>query len=202
MKRADAAARTRRRILQAAAELFTENGYGQTTLQAIANRAGVSVESVGLAGPKRRLVFAAFRMAFAGHGEAFPLAGEPAYVDMAARMPPTQVVEEYAALLAAAIARTDGLWHALHVAADVDPRAAQMLDEVRAERRREFERSAQMLIDLGLAPAGRVEVLVREFYAFASHEAFAVLHSECGVTAEQFGERLRYQLLRLLADLR
>ncbi|WP_295782089.1 helix-turn-helix domain-containing protein [uncultured Microbacterium sp.] len=201
MRRADAAARTRRRILQAAAELFSENGYGQTTLQAIADRAGVSVESVGLAGPKRRLVFAAFQMAFAGHGSAFPLAGEPAYVDLAKRMPPTQVLDEYVALLAAAIARTHRLWRALHTAADVDPRAAQMLDQLRAERRREFERSAQMLIDLGIAPAGRIEDLVREFYAVASHEAFGVLHIECGMTAEQFGERLRREVLRVASVL-
>ncbi|GAA3034113.1 TetR family transcriptional regulator [Microbacterium dextranolyticum] len=196
--RADAAAGTRRRILQASAELFSDNGYGQTTLQAIADRAGVSVESVGLAGPKRRLVFAAFAMAFAGHGQAFPLAGEPAYVGLTQRMPLPEAIDEYLALLAGAIARTHRLWRALQAAADADPRAATMLDEVRAERRREFERSARTLVELGLTPPESVPILVREFYAIASHEVYGVLHAECALTPEQFGERLRRQVAQLI----
>lgn len=198
--RAEAAARTRRRILQAAAELFSENGYGQTTLQAIADRAGVSVESVGLAGPKRRLAFAAFTMAFAGHGQAFPVSGDPAYVDLTQRMPLPRAIDEYLALLAAAIARTSGLWDALCAAADADPRAKAMLDDVRAERRREFERSAQTLVDLGAAPADSVPTLMREFFAFASHEVYGVLQVECGLTPEQFGDRLQRQLAQLLHE--
>ena len=36
---------TRRRIVDAAAELFIERGYGVTTLEQIAARAGVAVQS-------------------------------------------------------------------------------------------------------------------------------------------------------------
>ncbi|WP_058625280.1 TetR family transcriptional regulator [Microbacterium testaceum] len=197
--RADGAARTRRRILQAAAELFSENGYGQTTLQAIADRAGVSVESVGLAGPKRRLAFAAFTMAFAGHGEAFPVSGEPAYVDLTQRMPLTQAIDEYLTLLAAAIARTYRLWNALRAAADTDPRAAAMLADIRAERRREFERSARTLADLAGLPSESVPLLVREFFAIASHEVYDLLATECGMGPAEFGDRLRRQLGELIA---
>jgi AcrR family transcriptional regulator len=44
--RAERAAATRRRIAEAARRLFTRDGYGATTLQAIADEAGVAVQTV------------------------------------------------------------------------------------------------------------------------------------------------------------
>ena len=44
--RADQARRTRRRIVDAAAELFAEHGYAGTTIDAIATAAGVSRKTV------------------------------------------------------------------------------------------------------------------------------------------------------------
>ena len=46
MTRQEKAAATRRRILTAAQELFAEHGYAATTMQAIADRAGVAVQTV------------------------------------------------------------------------------------------------------------------------------------------------------------
>ncbi|GIG86842.1 TetR/AcrR family transcriptional regulator [Plantactinospora endophytica] len=45
-KRADRARQTRRKIVEAARELFVERGYGATTLQDIADRAGVAVQTI------------------------------------------------------------------------------------------------------------------------------------------------------------
>ncbi|GAB2454500.1 TetR/AcrR family transcriptional regulator [Streptomyces incanus] len=45
-KRGDRARETRRRIIDAAAELFVEQGYGATKLQEIADRAGVAVQTI------------------------------------------------------------------------------------------------------------------------------------------------------------
>ena len=50
---------TRRNIIDAAAELFSELGYSGTTLAKIAKRAGVSVETVQKTGPKAALIRAA-----------------------------------------------------------------------------------------------------------------------------------------------
>ncbi|MFI9771227.1 TetR/AcrR family transcriptional regulator [Streptomyces sp. NPDC052415] len=45
-KRGDKAQETRRRIIDAAAALFVEQGYGATKLQEIADRAGVAVQTI------------------------------------------------------------------------------------------------------------------------------------------------------------
>lgn len=57
--RARQAGETRRRIVLAAAELFAEFGYARTTVRKIAERAGVSPETVQAHGPKAALIRAA-----------------------------------------------------------------------------------------------------------------------------------------------
>lgn len=54
--RARQAGETRRRIVGAAAELFADQGYARTTLKQIAQRAGVSPETVQAHGPKAALM--------------------------------------------------------------------------------------------------------------------------------------------------
>ncbi|HUN38222.1 MAG TPA: helix-turn-helix domain-containing protein [Trebonia sp.] len=45
-KRAEQASQTRRKIIAAAGELFVEQGYAATTLQQVADRAGVAVQTI------------------------------------------------------------------------------------------------------------------------------------------------------------
>jgi AcrR family transcriptional regulator len=45
-KKGEKSRETRRRILRAASELFVDQGYGATTLQGIAERAGVAVQTI------------------------------------------------------------------------------------------------------------------------------------------------------------
>lgn len=191
-------ARTRVRIVEAAAELFSVNGYAGATLQAIADRAGVSVETVGLAGPKRVLLKAAFDASFASSADAFPASGSPVYITLAAVMSFPDAVREYARVMAAAIVRTSGLWVAFQAAADTDGRAAVLFAEVRERRRMEFTRTAQWLADQGIVDQRTVPLLVVEFFAVASHEVFLVLHAECGFGVREFTDRLTLQLFNLL----
>ena len=156
------------------------------------------METVGLLGPKRALLRASFDMAFAGHGESFPAAGEPAYVRLMGELGFEDAVREYVRLLAASIARTAGLWRAFHAAADADAKAAEMFDEIRGIRRTEFVRTATWLADRGVVAHETVPMLVEEFFVIASHETYLLLSAECAYTAEDFAARLTNQVSRLL----
>ena len=69
--RQDQAARTRALIVNAAAELFTSDGYAQTTVRAIADRAGVAVDTVYAAfGTKVRVLTAVIDSRLAPPGTA------------------------------------------------------------------------------------------------------------------------------------
>jgi len=60
------AAETRKRIVEAAIEVFGENGYQGATFAQIAKRAGVSIETVQTNGPKAALLWAAVEVASLG----------------------------------------------------------------------------------------------------------------------------------------
>jgi AcrR family transcriptional regulator len=56
-KRTERARRTRERIVEAARELFVEQGYGATNLQEVADRAGVAVQTVYYVFRNKRTLF-------------------------------------------------------------------------------------------------------------------------------------------------
>lgn len=78
-QRAASAAETRTRILDAGQALFVENGYSPTTMQHIADSAGVSVQSVHLAGSKASLMTAILHRAFTGDEDFISLLERPEF---------------------------------------------------------------------------------------------------------------------------
>src|SRR5215469_671645 len=79
-RRRQAAARTRAAILDAARELFAERGYTATAMTAIADRAGVALDTVyASVGRKPELARLLIETAISGTDEAIP-AGQRDYV--------------------------------------------------------------------------------------------------------------------------
>ena len=64
--RQEQAEQTRSRVISAAGRLFAEHGYARTTLNKIADAAGVSAETVQGYGPKAALLIAAIEYAAVG----------------------------------------------------------------------------------------------------------------------------------------
>ncbi|GAA0916592.1 TetR/AcrR family transcriptional regulator [Virgisporangium aurantiacum] len=72
-KKGEKSRQTRQRITQAAYDLFVEQGYGATTLQRIAERAGVAVQTIYFAfGNKPSLLKEVVDVAIAGDDEPIP----------------------------------------------------------------------------------------------------------------------------------
>lgn len=81
-KKGEKAQQTRRRILQAAYELFVEQGYGVTTLQGIAERAGVAVQTIYFTfGNKPSLLKELVDVTIAGDDEPIPTLRRPWFLD-------------------------------------------------------------------------------------------------------------------------
>lgn len=131
--REEASASTRQRIVRAAAALFARDGYQGTTMTAIARAAGVSVQSVHLAGPKSALLIAAFEISLAGDEGAHPLHERPA-VAAIMQLPPAEALPAYIRFLAEANARTAGIDRALYAAADTDDAVAALVDDLNVRR--------------------------------------------------------------------
>lgn len=180
------AAHTRSRILEAAAELFSQYGYVGTSLAKIAQRAGVSVETVKLAGPKGSLLLAAFDQAFVGE----ELKGTIHESDIGAALralPADEMLAEWVSFVAHANARVAGLWPRLHDAAAGDPEIADRLAQLQANRRRDMHAAIGWLREGGRAQSDMDDKTLADSlsYIFAP-EGYVRLVIECGWTMEEY----------------
>jgi len=148
--RAEQARGTRRQIVAAAGGLFTERGYAATTIDAVAERAGVSRKTVFTAvGGKPVLIKLAYDWAVVGDDEEVPLVERERIRKMREETDPLEVVEAYSRHYAEVVVRVAPLYLALRNAADADPEARALFAEVQAERMRGMGMFAEQLGRIG-----------------------------------------------------
>lgn len=134
--REESARRTRRQIVSAAAELFVERGYAGTTVEAVAERAGVSRRTVfSSVGSKVELLKTAWDWAVVGDDEPVAVADRPEIARMRAETDPRALVELWVDQVMRVGSRVAPLALVLARAVDVDPEAAALQDRIDVERR-------------------------------------------------------------------
>ena len=133
--RRQAAARTRVAILDAARELFTERGYAATPMTAIADRAGVALDTVyAAAGRKPELARLLIETAISGTDQAIP-AEQRGYVQAIQTAPDAaSKIAIYAAAITAIAPRLAPVLGIIQQAAYAEPELARLWNEI-AERR-------------------------------------------------------------------
>jgi AcrR family transcriptional regulator len=149
--RAEQAAATRRRVLDAAAASFIERGYHGTSLADIGVRAGVSTETVKANGPKRDLLLSAFEQAFTGIEGDAPIAEGEAVAALADLADADAFLAALAGFVAAANARTSVLWTEFLTAANTDETVARALTDLLERRHDDYLRAVGTLIERGIA---------------------------------------------------
>jgi AcrR family transcriptional regulator len=110
---------TRRAVLEAARQLFIAQGYGATTVEQIAQRAGVSKPTVFTAVGNKQMVLRAVRdTAITGDDQPVPVAQQPAADQIRAEPDQRQAVELLAQHLTGVASRYAQINEVLHAAAD------------------------------------------------------------------------------------
>jgi AcrR family transcriptional regulator len=148
--RAAQARATRRTIVGAAARLFTERGYGATTVDAIAEAAGVSRKTVFTSvGGKTEALKLALDWAIAGDDEPVPMLERP-HIKAAMQEPNARrMLASYARHVRQTSARTAPLHQVVQAAAGLDADIRALADDGRAQRIRGMRAIAQVLADRG-----------------------------------------------------
>nr|WP_255426349.1 TetR/AcrR family transcriptional regulator [Pseudonocardia sp. C8] len=171
------AARTRVRIVDAAARAFVEHGYAGATIPLIAREAGVAVETVyRAAGGKAGLLAAAVQAALAG-------GAERAEVPVEERVGIRRVIEEtdprrqlraYAATQPGVWSRVGPLLRVLDAAAGTDPALVELQDRLADQRLQGMRRFAELLAERGALrpglPADRAADVLWTLCAQANHD--------------------------------
>ncbi|MCB0907306.1 MAG: helix-turn-helix transcriptional regulator [Nocardioidaceae bacterium] len=130
------AAASRAAVLQAARELFVAQGYGRTTLDQIAERAGVSKPTVFSAvGNKAQVLKAVRDVAMAGDDEPESVTARPDVAAIAAAGDLDLAIELAVRHIAEVVIRYHPIHEVLHGAAGSDPAAAALWEVAERERR-------------------------------------------------------------------
>jgi AcrR family transcriptional regulator len=133
--RAAQARETRRSIVAAATRLFVENGYGATTIDAVAEAASVSRKTVFTAvGGKVELLKIALDWAVAGDDLPVALGDRAALRHLLEQPDPVVLLTGWARMQAEIGARVAGLFRALEVAAGTDGEARVLLAQSQRQR--------------------------------------------------------------------
>jgi AcrR family transcriptional regulator len=147
--RAAQAQETRRSIVAAATRLFAGDGYGATTIDAVAEAAGVSRKTVFTAvGGKVDLLKLALDWAVAGDDQAVALSDRAAIRWLMAQRDPSAVLDGFAALFVEIGTRVGPLYGALEVAAGMDPAARDLVEESQRRRLDDARKVVRRLRDL------------------------------------------------------
>jgi AcrR family transcriptional regulator len=198
--RAEQAAATRRAVLTAARELFAESGYVATSIAAIAERAGVAVDTVyAAAGRKPALLRELVETTLSGTDQAVPAEQRDYVVRVRAATSAREKIAIYAAAVSEIGVRMAPVHRALAEASVGDADCAALRAEISARRANNMRLFAADLRATGeLRPDLSDEQVADVVWSMNAAEYRALLVGERGWSAEQFGSWLADAWTRLL----
>ena len=179
---------TRRRVIDAAKELFIGSGYPATTLESVAEVADVSLPTLyRLFGSKRALLAAVLDTSFGGDDEPIAFGDRPEVRAARSEPDPLKMAEAFGRILTELMERTSAILYVLDTAAQVDPEAADLLAEIRRQRHTGQSRIVAALaerdaLDPGLDPSKAADMV----YAFMSPDVHRILTIERGWSSQDY----------------
>jgi AcrR family transcriptional regulator len=194
--RTDRARRTHQALVTAAAELFAGAGYAATTIDAIAQRAGVGRATVFTSAPggKPQLLKEARDQAIAGDDEPVPIPQRSWFTDAMAQTDPRELLRRQAANYRRIADRAARLEHALATGAATDPALAGLYAEARRQRHFGSQLVASRLAELGTL--ADPETTADTIYALAAPDVYLLLVDDRGWTSDRYENWLATQLIR------
>jgi AcrR family transcriptional regulator len=196
--RREAAARTRAAILDAARELFTERGYAATSMTAIAERAGVALDTVyAAAGRKPELARLLIETAISGTDQAVPAEQRDYVRAIQAASDAGTKIAIYAAAITAIAPRMALVLGIIQQAVPDEPELAalwQQIAERRAANMRLFVADLATVAPLRLDPGEAADII----WATNAAELYQLLVGQRGWTPQRYERFLADTWQRLL----
>jgi AcrR family transcriptional regulator len=188
-RRKEQARQTREAILDAAGTMFRERGYARTTVTAVAEAAGVSVETVYKAfGNKAHLLKGVFDVAIVGDHAPVPMFQRDMVRRIQAEPDPRRKFEIYGEHLAQAGPRAGPVQLLVRAAGAGDPEVAAVWDQMSNER---LIGTAEFARHLYEGSHLRDDVMLEEardvLWTYNSVELYDLLVLQRGWTPERYG---------------
>lgn len=172
--------------MRAAEDRFTTDGYVATTIESVADAAGVAVQTVyHLFGTKPKLLGAVLDTATSA-GTTAPVVDREWVERVATAGDAEAAVSELAAGGTAIVARAAPLYDVVSSAASI-PEVAELLTENHRRRRTDQRHLAELLAAAGhLGPDVTVDHAADVLYAVLNEPVYLLLTGDCGWSVERY----------------
>jgi len=175
------AAQTREEVLRAASRLFSDSGWAGTTLAAIADDAGVSVETIYKGfGSKKALLREAMDVAVVGDAEPIPYAERAEFASLGEGTLPERLARGIR-IVAVINERSAGIWQAIVEAASADEEVARWRIELEENRRVDTHRSIERVLGRKVD-----DTLVTLLWVLYSPETYRKLVVDSGLSRDEY----------------
>jgi AcrR family transcriptional regulator len=196
--RDEQAARTRARILDAAGALFLDRGYARTTMQDVADRAGVARDTVhAVFGGKARVLTALIDQRLVPDGSVTNVTQTPAAQAVRDEPDPRRQIELFAEWIAGISTHLRPVFEILRTASAVEPEMADVFAEMDRFRMKNMQMYARWF-----AVRGPLRVSTKKAgeitWALTSPDVARMLCDELGWTQTQHARWLADTLARTL----
>jgi AcrR family transcriptional regulator len=194
---------TRLAVVQAAARLFIERGYVATSIESIAEAAGVSRATVFTSvGGKPVLLKKAYDIALVGDDVQVPLAERERSRAIRAEPDVERFLDRYAGLVTEINGRLAAIYEAVRGAASADTEVRDVFEKIQMERRIGAGRVIADVLAKGSLRAGlEAEAAADLLWVLIDAGLYHLLVQRRGWSQERFGtwlsETIRTQLLRV-----
>ncbi|HZX55436.1 MAG TPA: TetR/AcrR family transcriptional regulator [Ilumatobacteraceae bacterium] len=198
-------ARTRTRIVETAAGLFLAQGYLATTIEVVAEQAGVAVQTIYYVfGTKPNLLAAVLDVTIAGDAEPVPMLQRPWVEDLRAETNGTHAVQRLVDASTAIVARAAPIYDVVRQAA-ADAEVKVLLDGTKRRRRLDQRQLVEILAQSGhLRSDIDLDAGADIVYALINEEVFQLLTRDCGWSVDRFqrwaSSLLAHQLVGVTAS--
>lgn len=194
------AAETRRRIFEAAQELFSRDGYVTTTIAAVAEHAGVAVQTVyASAKSKRDILKGILDLSISGEDEQVPIQASSRWREIEAEPDPRTKLRRLARLHREICVREAPAFAIMADAAGSDPEIRTLMHDMADQRYQDHHRLAQTLHQTGhLRPDLSSRHAADIIGTLANEQTYLALVRDRRWSTEDYEAWLAYQLIAAL----
>jgi AcrR family transcriptional regulator len=191
---------TRAHVIDVAKRLFVEDGYPATTIEAIAEAAGVPLPTVyRLVESKRALLSAIIDTSFGGDDESISFGDRPEVQSVLAEPDPGRMLDGFARICRQLMDRSSAIQRVLASAAAVDPEIADLAADIRQQRFTGQSRIVAAIVARdALSPSYDESTAADVVYALLSPEMHWILTLERNWTGDDYERWLSVSLRALL----
>jgi TetR/AcrR family transcriptional regulator, regulator of autoinduction and epiphytic fitness len=190
------AAETRRRIVEAAVDLFLRDGYAVTSMNAIAAEAGVAIQTVYASmKTKQDILRAVLQLTVRGEEDEVPVAASSRWREMERATDPREKLAMFARIHREICDREAAIFTVLETAAAIEPELKPLLREKEQFRYEDQARVARSLGRRGLLRTGLSAGTASDIiWTLASERIYLALVQDRGWAVEDFEVWLTDQL--------